>query len=64
MGINTNSDIIGELSIGVTDRKMVRIFVAGDNVEIPMDFTAEEAQEIAQEILAAVDMCTRRTRKT
>jgi len=32
---------------------MVRIFIEADGVEIPMDFTSEEAEEIAEEILAA-----------
>ena len=32
---------------------MVRIFVEGEGVEIPMDFEPEEAEEIAEEIIAA-----------
>jgi hypothetical protein len=32
---------------------MVRIFVSAGSVEIPMDFTADEAEEIADEIRAA-----------
>jgi hypothetical protein len=32
---------------------MVRIFVEAHGVEIPMDFTPEEAEEIAEEIRAA-----------
>jgi hypothetical protein len=32
---------------------MVRIFVFAGKMEIPMDFEPEEAQEIAEEILAA-----------
>lgn len=53
MGINTESNIEANLQIGPTDQGMVRIYVEADGVEIPMDFTAEEAEEIAEEIRAA-----------
>lgn len=53
MGINSESDIEANLQIGPTDQGMVRIFIEADGVEIPMDFTPEEAGEIAEEILAA-----------
>ncbi len=59
MGINTPSDIVAELSIGVTEHQLVRIFVASDRIEIPMDFEPDEAEEIAREILAAVEQCRR-----
>jgi hypothetical protein len=32
---------------------MVRIFVSAKNIEIPMDFEVDEANEIAEEISAA-----------
>ena len=54
MGINTQSDLEANLQIGPTDQGMVRLFISGAEVEIPMDFHPEEAEEIAQEILAAV----------
>ena len=38
---------------GPTDQGMVRIYVFAGQLEIPMDFEPEEAQEIAEEILAA-----------
>lgn len=57
MGINTPSDISAELSIGATDQKMVRIFITTDSQEIPMDFLAEEAEEIARELVAAAAAC-------
>lgn len=57
MGINTPSDIAAELSIGATDEKMVRIFIATDTIEIPMDFLPEEAEEIARELMAAAAAC-------
>lgn len=53
MGINTQSDLEGNIQIGPTNEGMVRIFVEGGGVEIPMDFDPEEARDIAEEILAA-----------
>ena len=53
MGINDESDIEANLQIGPTDAGMVRIFVEGSGIEIPMDFDPEEAEEIADEIKAA-----------
>ncbi|MGB0698508.1 MAG: DUF6324 family protein [Parvibaculales bacterium] len=57
MGINTPSDVAAELSIGPTDRHMVRVFIAADGVEIPMDFMPDEAEEIARELMAAAQAC-------
>ncbi|RBW62044.1 DUF6324 family protein [Ruegeria sp. A3M17] len=54
MSINTERDIQANLQIGPTDHGMVRLFIEADGVEIPMDFEPEEAEEIADEILAAV----------
>ncbi len=53
MSINTERDIEANLQIGPTDRGMVRLFIEADGLEIPMDFTPEEAEEIAEEIRAA-----------
>ena len=53
MGINTERDIEANLQIGPTDQAMVRIFITTGAVEVPMDFTADEADEIASEIAAA-----------
>lgn len=53
MGINTERDIEANLQIGPTDQGMVRLFIAADGIEIPMDFDPDEAREIAEEILAA-----------
>jgi hypothetical protein len=53
MGINTERDIEANLQIGPTDKGMVRLFVEGGGVEIPMDFEPEEAEEIAEELRAA-----------
>ncbi|MGI9391149.1 MAG: DUF6324 family protein [Boseongicola sp.] len=53
MGIDSERDITANLQIGPTSFGMVRIFVEGDGVEIPMDFEPDEAEEIADEIRAA-----------
>lgn len=55
MGINDESDIEANLQIGPTDAGMVRLYVEGAGFEIPMDFTFEEAMEIAEEITAAAN---------
>ncbi|WP_226779030.1 DUF6324 family protein [Oceaniglobus trochenteri] len=53
MGINSESDIAANLQIGPTDKGMVRLYVEGDGVDLPLDFDPEEAEEIAEEIRAA-----------
>ena len=53
MGINSERDIEANLQIGPTDQGAVRIFITSGTVEIPMDFDPDEAEEIAEEILAA-----------
>ena len=53
MGINKESDITANIQIGPTDQGMVRIFIEGEGIEIPMDFEPEEAEEIAEEIRAS-----------
>lgn len=55
MGINSERNVEANLQIGPTDRGMVRIYVeAAGGVEIPMDFEPEEAEEIAEELKAAI----------
>ena len=54
MGIDTERDIEANLQIGPTDKGMVRLFIDAGSIEIPMDFTPDEAREIAEEIMAAV----------
>ncbi len=63
MGINDESDIEANLQIGPTDQGMVRLFVAGEGLEIPMDFDPEEAEEIAEEIRAAAQAARRAKRR-
>ena len=53
MGINDESDIEANLQIGPTDLGQVRLFVQSSQFEVPMDFSPEEAEEIAEDILAA-----------
>jgi len=53
MGINKQSDIEANLQIGPTTEGMVRLYVEGGGLEIPMDFEPEEAEEIAEELRAA-----------
>lgn len=53
MGINDERDLEANIQIGPTDQGMVRIFIIAGDVEIPMDFDPEEAEEIAEEIRAA-----------
>ena len=53
MGINSESDISANLQIGPTTVGMVRIYVAGDGVDLPLDFEPEEAEEIAEELRSA-----------
>ena len=53
MGINKESDIEANLQIGPTTLGMVRIYLEGDGVDLPLDFEPEEAEEIAEELRAA-----------
>lgn len=53
MGINSENEIEANLQIGPTSEGMVRLYVEGGGVEIPMDFEPDEAEEIAEEIRAA-----------
>lgn len=53
MGINSESDISANLQIGPTSLGMVRIYLAGDGIDLPLDFDADEAEEIAEELRVA-----------
>ena len=54
-GINSESDVTANLQIGPTDLGMVRIYISGDGIDLPMDFDPDEAGEIADEIRAAAE---------
>lgn len=56
MGINKESDVAANLQIGPTDAGMVRIYVEGDGIELPLDFDPDEAEEIAEELVAAAEV--------
>lgn len=53
MGIDKQSDISANIQIGPTSVGMVRIYIEGGGVELPLDFDPDEAMEIAEEINAA-----------
>jgi hypothetical protein len=53
MGINDESEIAANLQIGPTDQGMVRLYVEGDGLSLPLDFDPDEADEIAEELRAA-----------
>ena len=53
MGINSEKEIEANLQIGSTELGMVRLYIEGNGIDIPMDFDPEEAEEIAEEIRAA-----------
>lgn len=53
MGINSEVEIEANLQIGPTTDGMVRLYIEGKDIEIPLDFDPEEAEEIAEEIRAA-----------
>jgi hypothetical protein len=55
MGIDKQSDIAANLQIGPTSLGMVRIYVEGEGVDLPLDFEPEEAEEIAEELRAAAE---------
>ncbi|RNF35801.1 DUF6324 family protein [Paracoccus methylarcula] len=55
MSINSQSEIAANLQVGPTDQGMVRIYVEGEGIDLPLDFDPEEATEIAEELLAAVE---------
>lgn len=55
MSINSESNIVANLQVGPTDQGMVRIYVEGEGVDLPLDFDPDEAAEIAEELMAAVE---------
>lgn len=63
MGIDKQSDMVADLQIGPTSLGMVRIYVAGEGVDLPLDFDPEEAEEIAEELRAAAALARAMTEK-
>ncbi|WP_306253383.1 DUF6324 family protein [Parvularcula sp. IMCC14364] len=53
MSINTPSEDGADLQIGATDAGMVRLYVFSDTLDLPLDFDPEDAEAIAEELIAA-----------
>ncbi|MEM0921933.1 MAG: DUF6324 family protein [Pseudomonadota bacterium] len=53
MGIDRDSDQAAGLQIGPTSLGMVRIYIEGDGIDLPLDFDPDEAREIAEELVGA-----------
>jgi len=62
MGINSESETGASLQIGPTTLGMVRIYISGDGVDLPLDFDPEEAEEIAGELMAAAQQARKKAR--
>ena len=58
MSINSESDIAANIQIGPTTLGMVRIYIEAEGIELPLDFSPEEAIEIAEELTAAAKTIT------
>lgn len=52
-GIDRESETAADLRIGPTTLGMVRIYIAGGGIDLPLDFEPDEADEIAEELRAA-----------
>jgi hypothetical protein len=63
MGINSESDLSASIQIGPTSLGMVRIYIEGDGIDLPMDFDPEEAEEIAEELKAAAMVARKSAKK-
>ena len=55
MGIDSESEVSANLQIGPTTMGMVRIYVEGEGIDLPLDFDPDEAEEIAEELKAAAE---------
>jgi len=53
MSIYRQTEQSASLQIGPTSEGMVRIYIEGDGIDLPMDFEPDEAEEIADELRAA-----------
>ncbi len=63
MGINSENEMAADLQIGPTTLGMVRIYIAGEGIDLPMDFDPEEAEEIADELRAAAAAARKAAKK-
>ncbi len=55
MGIDSESEIGANIQIGPTTLGMVRIYIEGDGIDLPLDFDPDEAEEIAEELRGAAE---------
>jgi hypothetical protein len=55
MGINRESEVAADLQIGPTSLGMVRLYIETAEIELPLDFEPDEAEEIAEELRAAAE---------
>ena len=53
MGINTPSEEGADLQIGATDKGMVRLYIFSQAIDLPMDFSPDDAEAIAEELISA-----------
>jgi len=60
--VDEDSDIATSLTVGPTDRAMVRIVVEGEGFRVPMDFDPAEADEIAEELRLAAEVARGQSR--
>ena len=60
VGINDKSEVIADLQIGSTSEGNVRLYISGKDFSIPLDFSPDEADDIATELKDA----SKRARKT
>ena len=59
MGINSSHNKETDLQVGPTSEGMVRIFIQNDEVSLPLDFSPDDAIEIANEIIASAKMLSK-----
>ncbi len=60
VGINDKSEVIADLQIGSTSEGNVRLYISGKDFSIPLDFSPDEADDIAAELKDA----SKKARKT
>lgn len=63
MGINSENEMATDLQIGPTTLGMVRIYILGNGIDLPMDFDPEEAEDIAEELRAAAAAARQMSKK-
>lgn len=61
LGLNTPTDVEADLQVGPTDQGMVRLYIQGPQIDLPLDFDPEDAEAIAEELMAAAAAARRQT---